>query len=78
VFRYWKERNLLLWIAGQNEPTALGVGFGNLGSCHLTNSFKKSTMTSETVLPSDRAFAFARAHSWSLTLTERIFFTSAS
>jgi hypothetical protein len=31
-------------------------------------------MTSETVLPSDRAFAFAFAHSWSLTLIERIFF----
>jgi ABC-type multidrug transport system fused ATPase/permease subunit len=25
-------------------------------------------------LPSDRAFAFAFAHSWSLTLIERIFF----
>lgn len=31
-------------------------------------------MTSEIVRPSARAFAFARAHSWSLTLTDRIFF----
>jgi hypothetical protein len=36
--------------------------------------FKKSTITSETDLPSDCAFAFAFAHTCSLTLTDLIFF----
>jgi len=39
----------------------------------LIYPFKKSTITSETDLPSDFAFAIAFAHTWSLTLTDLIF-----
>jgi hypothetical protein len=39
----------------------------------LIYPFKKSTITSETDLPSDFAFAIALAHSWSLTLTDLTF-----
>jgi hypothetical protein len=41
---------------------------------HLTYSLRKSTMASDTVLPSDFAFPWAFLQSCSATLTDRIFF----
>jgi hypothetical protein len=55
-------------------PSSFGKGNGGCGFCHLIYPFKKSTITSETDLPSDFAFAFAFAHTWSLTRTDLIFF----
>jgi len=51
----------------------MGEGDGGCSFCHLIYPFKKSTITSETDLPSDFAFAIALAHSWSLTLTDLTF-----
>jgi hypothetical protein len=59
----WEEWCLLIRGNRQDVPTLFGEGNGCCSFCHLIYPFKKSTITSETDLPSDRAFAIALAHS---------------